>query len=255
MKVSGELHAICMWNGIGHWWDWWNCRKFHIVPAFRGFNLSGVNLAESWHSTMQVHYKMSLAVAAWKDVPANDTDHDYIAFVTNSAKVTGRGMNLMQKIAHERKTDQIFVNSALEALKSGDIEAEAMIDLDPEAGFIPTQKASHRVPQVYPVVNPTQKRCNTRPSGQQRKKRRDVDFVYEGDSSQEEAEADRQANMLQLMSIVPDNKEREKLIHNPPHLVFLTSMIEKCQGCSKKFTKKDHETPNDLIFKYLMFRK
>ena len=61
--------------------------------------------------------------------------------------------------------------------------------------------------------------------------------------------------MLQLMSIVPDNKEREKLIHNPPHLVFLTSMIEKCQGCSKKFTKKDHETPNDLIFKYLMFRK
>ena len=113
-RVSGGLHAICTWNGVGHWW---NCRKFHIVPAFRGFNLSGVNLAESWHSTMQVHYKMSLAVAAWKDVPANDTDHDYIAFVTNSAKVTGRGMNLMQKIACERKTDQIFVNSALEALE------------------------------------------------------------------------------------------------------------------------------------------
>ena len=92
-------------------------------------------------------------------------DHYYIAFVTNSAKVTGRGMNLMQKIVHERKTDQIFVNSALEALKSGDIGVEAMIDLDPEAGFIPTQKASHRVPQVYPVVNPTQKQCNTRTSG------------------------------------------------------------------------------------------
>ena len=84
-------------------------------------------------------------------------DRNYTAFVTNSAKVTGRGMNLMQKIACERKTDQMFVNSTLEALKSGEIEAEAMIDLDPEAGFIPTQKAIHRVPQVYPVVNPTQK--------------------------------------------------------------------------------------------------
>ena len=73
MKVSGELHAICMWNGIGHWWDWWNCRKFHIVPAFRDFNLSGVNLAECGHSTMWVCYKMSFPVVAWKDVPANDT--------------------------------------------------------------------------------------------------------------------------------------------------------------------------------------
>ena len=61
--------------------------------------------------------------------------------------------------------------------------------------------------------------------------------------------------MLQLMSLVPADKEREKLIHNPPHLVFLTSMIERCQGCKKEFSKTDHETPNDLIFKYLMFRQ
>ena len=91
--VSGGLHAICTRNGIGHWWDWWNCRKFHILPAFRGFNLSGVNLAECGHSTMWVHYKMSLAVAAWKDMCQQMIqDSDYIAFVTNSAKVAGRGM-------------------------------------------------------------------------------------------------------------------------------------------------------------------
>ena len=107
---------------------------------------------------MHVQYKMSLAVAAWKDMCQQMIqDWDYTVFVTNTAKVPGRGMNLMQKIAHEKKTDHNFVSSALEALNTGDIEAEAMINLDPDIGFMPTQKACHRVPEVFPPINPTQK--------------------------------------------------------------------------------------------------
>ena len=48
--------------------------SFILYQAYRGFNLSGVNLAEAGHSTMRVCYKMSLAVAAWKDsVPTDYT--------------------------------------------------------------------------------------------------------------------------------------------------------------------------------------
>ena len=56
--ISTTLQGLCERNGIGNWWNWWDCRKFHIVPAYRGFNLSGVNLAEAGHSTMRVRYKM-----------------------------------------------------------------------------------------------------------------------------------------------------------------------------------------------------
>ena len=66
-------------------------------------DISGVNLAESGHSTLRVHYKMSLAVAAWKDVCQQMIqDRGYIAFVTNSANATGRELNLMQKIIQQK---------------------------------------------------------------------------------------------------------------------------------------------------------
>ena len=85
------------------------------MPAYRGFNLSGVNLAEAGHSTMKVCYKMSLAVAAWKDMCHQIIQGgDYIVFVDNTDKVTGKGLNLT--IARKKRTDKKFVTSALDVL-------------------------------------------------------------------------------------------------------------------------------------------
>ena len=47
------LHKICKDNNLLDWFLWWDERQFHIVPAFRGFNLSGTNLAESGQSGMK----------------------------------------------------------------------------------------------------------------------------------------------------------------------------------------------------------
>ena len=49
-KVSNALENLCERNDIGNWWSWWDVRHFHIVPAFLGFNISGLNLAETGHS-------------------------------------------------------------------------------------------------------------------------------------------------------------------------------------------------------------
>ena len=46
----------------------------------------------------------------------------------------------------------------MEALEEGDIEAEDMIDMDPDHLFVPNKKAKHKVPQVFSSSNPTQKR-------------------------------------------------------------------------------------------------
>ena len=54
---------------------------------------------------------------------------------------------------------------------------------------------------------------------------------------------------------MPQHIEEEKLRRNPPHIVFITSMIQKCSGCNFKFTTPECCRPNDMLFKYQMFRK
>ena len=104
---------------------------------------------------MRVCYKMLLAVAAWKDICHQIIqDRDYIAFIENTDKVMGKGLNLMQTIARKKRTDKNFVTSALDALQTGDLEAEGMLHLDEEMGFIPSKNARHRVPEIYPSPNP-----------------------------------------------------------------------------------------------------
>ena len=34
-------------------WNWWKARQFHIVPEFRGFCVSGLNIAESGQSLVK----------------------------------------------------------------------------------------------------------------------------------------------------------------------------------------------------------
>ena len=42
-SISAALRTLCEKSGILSWFMWWEECRFHIVPAFRGFNLSGVN--------------------------------------------------------------------------------------------------------------------------------------------------------------------------------------------------------------------
>ena len=53
-NVSYALENLCQQNDTENWWLWWAVRRFHIVPAFHGFNISGLNLAKTGHSTIKV---------------------------------------------------------------------------------------------------------------------------------------------------------------------------------------------------------
>ena len=244
-KVSTCLQNICDRNNVSNWWNWWHARRYHIVPAYRGFNLPGLNLAEGGNSMIKTRKPMSLAVAAWRDmVMMIMQDRDYEAFINQSAKVTGRGLNLKQRQERERRNEEAFVDACVEALYDGDLDAEAMLEDDPTEFFAPNKKAKHKVPNVYNSSNPTQKR---KPSVQKKKhtgKRPKIAISSDSDS-------DNIANMTQ----VPPRVEEEKLRRNPPHIVFITSMIQKCSGCEFKFTAPERRKPNDMVFKYKIFRK
>ena len=73
-STVSEYHMIC--NNIEKkveqykiegWWRWWKVRRFHIVPALRGFDLPCMNLAEVGHSSMKRHRPMWLSQAVNND--------------------------------------------------------------------------------------------------------------------------------------------------------------------------------------------
>ena len=89
---------------------------------------------------------MPLTVAAWRDICLMMLqDWDYEAHMSNTAKVSGKGMNLKQKNARWNKAED-FVDSCIDAMQNGDLEQEAMFDLHPE-NFLklnPTQTQKHK---------------------------------------------------------------------------------------------------------------
>ena len=51
---------------------------------------------------------------------------------------------------------------------------------------------------------------------------------------------------------IPDVKEK-KLGYNPLHSVLLCERVIVCLGCKIPFNCKDHNEPNNMVFKYMMF--
>ena len=84
---------------------------------------------------------MLLTVAAWQDMCLMMLqDCNYEAHISNTGKVSGKGMNLKQKAVRWNNAED-FVNSCIDAMQSGDIEQEAMFDLHPEKFLVPSKKA------------------------------------------------------------------------------------------------------------------
>ena len=106
-RISTALENLATRNNILNWWQWWDTRKFHIVPIFRGFNINRLNLAETGHSMLKVKGKMWLSVATCRDACFHIVqDNKYTAFLENIAKVGGKGPTLLEgrkKIKQDRE--------------------------------------------------------------------------------------------------------------------------------------------------------
>ena len=123
------VKTIIFWIGLSGWDE----RRFHIVPAYRGFNLSGTNLAESGQSGMKpkTRKKMKLVDAAYKDVSAMmHQDEQYRAYIGNISKEIGRGLNIRQtdtqnvEIFRERRSQELRAKCYAQALLSGDVNVQ-----------------------------------------------------------------------------------------------------------------------------------
>ena len=150
-SISAALRTLCEKSGILSWFLWWEECRFHIVPAFCGFNLSGLNLAESGQSGMKpkTRKKLRFIDAAYKDCSKMMCqDEMYKAYIGNISKEIGKGLNIRQIQERDRRAQEERAKKYADALLRGDVNAET--DNEENSGqeniFIPTDAARHRAP-------------------------------------------------------------------------------------------------------------
>ena len=140
---------------------------------------------------------MSLAVAAWKDMlHMLLQDRDYKAFVTNTGKVSGSGLNLKQRRAKFCKQEAEFVDSCLEYIKEGDMEKELKMEMNPDE-FFPNKRAKHKVPENFDTSNVVQKRKASNENNKKnetKKQKTPKNAITSEDDSEEEDEDTKKKN-------------------------------------------------------------
>ena len=237
-QLAAALRKICMKNKIMHFYNWWDERKYHIVPAFRGFNLSGLNLAESGQSGLKpkTHKKMNLIDAAYKDCASMmRQDEMYKAYIGNISKEIGKGLNIRQILERDRKAQENRAKEYAESLLTGDLQ----LDTDDEEGntrpFLPTHAARHRPPKTFSRKNPTERK--------QRKKKKSEDRTdYNFDTDASSIHDDENETVPEFVDddFVASVKATK--------LVFINNTIKRCYGCGEKFNHGKMVPPRNLVF-------
>ena len=161
-RISTALENLAIRNNILNWWQWWDARIFHIVLGFRGFNISGLNLAETGHSMLKVKRKMWLSVATWRNICSHIVQASkYTVSIENTGKVAGKGPTLLQGRRKEKMIEGDFISSCKEKL-ANDIDLECKLEYDGSQDdfFVPNRKAKYWAPIIFSDSNPQQKQVN-----------------------------------------------------------------------------------------------
>ena len=81
---------------------------------------------------------------------------EWLAFVDNTGKTTGKGSTLLKRRLKECKDLRAYAQSIIDALQQGNLFPDMVKHRDPAKYFIANCAAKHRVPRTYPLNNPTQ---------------------------------------------------------------------------------------------------
>ena len=183
------------------------------MPALRGFGWTGSNWAKIRHVMMKRHMKVWLSVTAVEDIADFIIqENNYIPFVSNTRKTIGKGPTLYVKKMKERREQRRYIKSACDALLTTNMQGEVDEHNDPDAQFVPSHAAKHRVPKTFSTKNPTQKYkdrqvCNLEPTRPEEISFNEKDDHEADVSSQSENDEDYQpdANLNGETSDEPDD--------------------------------------------------
>ena len=109
--ILTKLEEVCTTNSRMKWLKFWHERREHFVPAYRGFFLLSMNIAESGQSGMraqQPHGKMlSLVDATYKDISKQmRQDAMFKVAATNQPVDMGKSLNLLDLQLYARSEQE-----------------------------------------------------------------------------------------------------------------------------------------------------
>ena len=255
--VIKALQALCERNKLLHWINWWHNRRWFLFDNFRDFDIARMNLAEVGHASMGTARKVWLSTICFRDVCDQIfQDCEYKKFQDNAAKNTGRGRSQKDFDDKELKEEAAYMVSMIESFRTGRWREEALNRTDESRNFQSSVHAKHRAPKNYSRSNPTQSK-NVAVKRDTRKRKAKSCTCCVGCEHYEKARGGKRDNLHGYRfhpDFVPDEVEEAKMETNPPHLIFLTRRVQMCTGCGAYFKEKERLIPNNLIFKYEMYR-
>ena len=155
--LAALMDPICRRNKIVRWWNWWKVRRYHLVPALRGFGWTGTHWAQIGQSKMKKHVCIWLISALWEDVISAIGKHaKWKNYVANTGVMTGKGPTVISRKLRQRKEMWDLADSIIDAIKQGRVDTDFFKHRQPEKYFIGSTAAKHRVPRAYPPLNPMQ---------------------------------------------------------------------------------------------------
>ena len=147
-NVSNALDKICECHNITNWLEWWKERKYHIVPAYREFCLSGLNLAETRQSAIKRDRPMWLSVATWRDICYYIVqDRAYKGFLSNQTRLSAFQPTQLARENKRKRVDNNFIKAykAVYEDPDADFEAELQLEDAEEKYFLPNKWSRQRV--------------------------------------------------------------------------------------------------------------
>lgn len=262
-NCSASLLDICQRSGLLNWYKWWEVRRYHIIPKYRGFNLSGVSLAEIGHSKMRNWNKtpMRLVDSFYKDtckIMKQDMAYKDVNKAQDVRCQFGKGPALVKAVQKDLEGQKKRALQYATALNSGILD-DSEEDEDPSY-FLPSKSAKHKAPKVFDQKNPTEEspksiRARGRGRGRGAAPNRAGKKKEVGQNKKAQEEEDDRADRTSLKDVNTE-VEKEFLGTTAPSVVLPRPKVKVCCSCSKSLAREQlPQAPWNMYFLMKCFRK
>ena len=239
LRIYNAMYLILERASKTTWLNWWDIRKYHIVPCYRGYEMPSLNLAETGHSKLQkMGKKLKLSVACMRDVAMFMKQRaEYTAFMNSEKTNIGKGPTQKEHAKKQDAKDDKLVSDFMDVIRDEDFLREFE---DEDDSFMPEKSAKHRYRSH--VNNPLEEDRQVKKDMKKREKetaKKTSKHCRIGGAAYEE---------------VPIENEADHLDGNPVCVTIMKKRVSVCTGCSKKYMPHHKNVPLNLVFMYLCRR-
>jgi hypothetical protein len=283
MELTDEIVRLADGNNeIIKWFDWWDLRRYHLFPAFRGYMLTNVNMAEAGQSGMTTDKPQMILDAAYDDTSYMVAqDFEVIKFQGGQGKSSGKGPSQQQVLYRDHESQRKRVKEYIEVLKKNPkMPSLAQLLRNVQAAtFEPRPSDSHKPPKRMGRPRKRKMPMRRRRIRSPAHDSEDSDSALRDDSEwmsldrtsdgvgpthissdETESQFERRVGMAEgspdLRSTV-DTVRTPKPIRppvtqhstaNPVILKLREGNISRCQGCHMEINKEETKYPRNMVF-------